>query len=131
MQDFPVLFLDVADVLMIQQDTIELEGGGRGVRDLGLLDAAVGMPRQTFGDEYFHPDLAAMASAYLYHIVQNHPFVDGNKRAGSMTALVFLDINGVTRLPGSKEFEDVTMSVASGTMSKAQVTTWIREKISG
>jgi death-on-curing protein len=76
-----------------------------------------------------HPDLAAMAAAYLYHIVQNHPFVDGNKRAGAMTSLVFLDINGVSRLPDWKEFEDVTMSVASGTMSKAHVTTWIRAKI--
>ncbi|HYE61010.1 MAG TPA: type II toxin-antitoxin system death-on-curing family toxin [Phycisphaerales bacterium] len=128
--DRPVLFLSVADVLQIQQDTIESEGGGRGVRDLGLLEAAVMQARQTFGDEYLHPDLAAMAAAYLFHIVMNHPFVDGNKRAGSFSAVIFLDLNGVTKYPDQHVMEEVTVAVASSEMSKDQLTRWMREAIS-
>jgi death on curing protein len=130
MNEVPLIFLDVEDVLLIQQDTVEAEGGARGVRDLGLLDAAVMVPRQSYGGEYLHPDLPAMAAAYLFHIAKNHPFVDGNKRAAAMSALVFLDLNGVTRLPEWTEFERVTMAVASGDMAKEALTTWMRQAIS-
>lgn len=127
----PILFLSVEDVLLIQQNTIEHEGGGRGVRDLGLLSAAVMMPQQGFGGQYFHEDLAAMAAAYLFHIAMNHPFVDGNKRAAAMTALVFLDNNGVTALPDPKQLELSTLAVAAGQMTKEDLTGWFRRVLAG
>lgn len=125
----PIRFLSVEDVLQLQQDTIEREGGGRGVRDLGLLNAAIMMPRQTFGGVYLHPDLAAMAAAYLFHIANNHPFVDGNKRAAAMSALVFLDGNGVRDLPDPVELEEKTLVVASGELSKEHLTQWFRRTV--
>ena len=84
-----IRFLSVDDVLAIHEDTMEHEGGLAGVRDPGLLESAVLMPQQQFGGQYLHAGLGAMAAAYLFHIAQNHPFNDGNKRAAAMAALVF------------------------------------------
>lgn len=125
-----IRFLSVEDVLQIQQDTIEHEGGGRGLRDLGLLNAAIMMPRQTFSGEYLHDGIPAMAAAYLFHIANNHPFVDGNKRAAAMSALLFLDANGIRSLPDPRELEQITLGVASGDVSKQQLIEWFRRILS-
>lgn len=125
----PVIFLSLEDVLFLHADTIAVDGGSEGVRDHGLLDAAVAMPRQQFGGEFLHADLAAMASAYLFHVAQNHPFVDGNKRAAVLSALVFLTLNGVKRLPAPDKLEATTRQVAAGGMSKEQLTKWMRSQI--
>lgn len=122
-------FLGVDDVVAIHADTIEHEGGLGGVRDPGLLESAVMMPQQRFGGQLLHEDLAAMAAAYLFHISQNHPFHDGNKRAAAMSALVFLDVNGVSNLPDPVNLETTTLSVASGTMDKHDLTEWFRSQI--
>lgn len=119
-----IRFLSTEEVLLIQQDTIEEEGGLRGVRDLGLLESAVMTPRQSFGGQYLHEGLATMAAAYLFHIAKNHPFMDGNKRAAAMTALVFLDVNGCQTLPDPDDMEKVTLAVAAGEMSKEQLIEW-------
>lgn len=123
MQD--IIFLSVDDVLLLHADTIDIDGGSHGIRDHGLLDAAVAMPRQQFGGAYLHEDMAAMAAAYLYHIAQNHPFVDGNKRAAVMSALVFLKVNGIDDLPSPKDLELITLQVAAGELSKEKLTKWM------
>ena len=122
-----IRFLSVDDVLAIQEDTIRCEGGLAGVRDPGLLDSGVTMSRERFGGEHLHRGFSAMAAAYLYHIAQNHPFHDGNKRAGAMVALVFLHVNGVGALPSPDDLERVTLRVAAGEMSKAELTGWFPE----
>lgn len=122
-------FLSVEDVLAIHADTVANEGGSAGLRDPGLLDAAVFMPRQQFEGRYLHVDLPAMASAYLFHIAANHPFVDGNKRAAVLAALVFLDVNGCDALPEPRELEAITIAVASGAMTKDALTAWMRSKL--
>lgn len=122
-------FLSVEDVLLIHADTIENDGGSHGVRDHGLLDAAVAMPRQQFGGSFLHEDIAAMAAAYLFHIAQNHPFVDGNKRAAVISALVFLRINSVEQLPAPQELEATTRRVAAGELNKEALTKWMRDQI--
>lgn len=88
-------FLTLAEVLEIHQDQIERYGGTQGVRDMGLLESAIAMPQATFGDEFLHPSLCEMAAAYAYHIAENQPFLDGNKRTALASALIFLDLNGV------------------------------------
>ena len=84
------LFLSAGDVIEIHADQIQRYGGSLGIRDVGLLHSALGMPEAGFGDQYLHAGLFEMAAAYFYHIVQNHPFIDGNKRTGAMAAFVFL-----------------------------------------
>lgn len=122
-----IRFLSVDDVLAIHEDTIGHEGGLPGIRDLGLLVSAVMMPQQKFAGEYLHKGLAPMAAAYLYHIAQNHAFHDGNKRTAAMSALVFLDANGVAHLPAPQALERMTLSVAASDTSKDQLTLWMQE----
>jgi death on curing protein len=89
-------FLTIDDVLDIHQRQLARFGGSGGIRDLGLLESAVAMPQASFGGEWLHAGLFKMAAAYAFHIAENQPFIDGNKRAGLLSALVFLDINGIT-----------------------------------
>jgi death-on-curing protein len=124
-----ILFLSVDDVLLLHTDTIDIDGGSHGVRDHGLLDAAVAMPRQQFGGNYLHEDLAAMAAAYMFHIAQNHPFVDGNKRAAVLSALAFLSVNGIQELPDPKDLESITLQVAAGELGKDVLTKWTRKQV--
>ena len=122
-------FLSVEDVLLIHQDTMQHEGGAPGLRDPALLESAVMMPRQQFGGKYLHENMACMAAAYLFHIAQNHPFHDGNKRVAVMSALVFLDVNGIELLPETDVLEAVVMAVASSAMSKQQLTEWFGKQL--
>lgn len=114
-------FLTLEDVLDIHARQLSRFGGGEGVRDLGLLESALAQPRATFGGEYVHSGLWEMAAAYLFHIVSNHPFVDGNKRVGLLSALVFLELNGISLTQGSEELYTLTMAVAAGQETKAGV----------
>lgn len=116
-----LLFLDVEDILEIHATQLEIYGGGAGLRDRGLLESAVAQPQASFGGEYVHDDLFAMAAAYLFHIVSNHPFVDGNKRAGLLAAVVFLDVNGITIEQPSEPLHELTMGVAEGRLDKPAV----------
>src|SRR6185369_192349 len=86
-------FLTLDEVLEIHRDQIVRYGGSMGVRDMGLLQSALAQPQATFERQFLHHDIFEMAAAYLFHIVQNHPFIDGNKRVGVAAALVFLLLN--------------------------------------
>ena len=120
-------FISLPDVLMLHANQIELYGGSDGVRDVGLLESAIGQPRTTFGGEYLHGDLFQMAAAYLFHIVQNHPFLDGNKRAGAVAALVFLDLNGVEIAAPKRALYELTISVATGESGKDAIAEFFRK----
>lgn len=122
-------FLSVDNVLKLHQDTLEHEGGADGVLNYGMLDSAVAMPRQQFGGEYLHRDLAAMTTAYLYHINLNHAFRDGNKRVSVLAATTFLIINGHRLVADPAEFEDITLRVADGKMSKSDLMEWVRPRV--
>ena len=88
-------FITLAEVIEIHKNQITLYGGRDGIRDINLLSSALAMPRATFDGKYLNKDLFEMAAAYAYHLCQNHPFVDGNKRVGLVAALVFLEFNGI------------------------------------
>ena len=123
------VFLSVDNVIYLHEDSIRTEGGMAGMRDLPLLESAVLMPQQQFGGQYLHNSVAAMAAAYLFHIVSNHPFLDGNKRTGAMAAFVFLDANGYDLIASPDEFERLVVRTAAGTLSKDEVIDWFRGNI--
>lgn len=119
-------FLEVEDVLQIHADQLERYGGLSGVRDLGLLESAVSMPRATYAGEFLHGDLFAMAAAYLFHITRNHPFLDGNKRTGAASALVFLDLHGIEVTASNDALYDLVIGMATGTAGKEMVERFLR-----
>lgn len=119
-------FLQVTDVLLLHSEQVDLYGGEHGVRDLGLLESAIAQPQAGFGGEYLHADIFEMAAAYMFHIVQNHPFLDGNKRAGAVASLVFLDINGVEIDAPKGSLYNLTVSVASGQAGKTEIAEFFR-----
>ena len=125
----PPTFLSVADVLALYSDTLNKEGGLGGIRDLALLESAVMMPQQQFGGKFLHPEVFVMAAAYLYHIANNHPFADGNKRVAAMAAFVFLDVNGYDLIAAPEDFEDVVLRLAAGDLTKAELAIWIKSNI--
>lgn len=121
------VFLTLQEVTEIHRDMIEKYGGSLGIRDVGLLESAVAMPQAGFGGRYLHANLFEMAAAYLFHIVQNHPFVDGNKRAGAMAAFTFLELNGLTLVANESAFEKMVRSVAEGKGTKAEIAEFLRK----
>ncbi len=114
-------FLTLAEVLLIHQNQIESYGGSYGLRDPGLLSSAAAMPESMFSGSYLHEDIFHMAAAYLFHICQNHPFVDGNKRTGLAVCLVFLDINGIEIDDKNDELYDMVIHVTSGKLKKTEI----------
>jgi len=126
------IFIDVDEIVDIHHDQIERYGGDPGIRDVGLLYSALSQPRASFGGQFLHEDLFAMAGAYLFHLVQNHPFVDGNKRVGTVAADVFLQLNGI-EIPAAVEerLVEMTLAVASRQVDKAGVVQVLRELAEG
>jgi death on curing protein len=120
-------FLSVEDVLWLHSEQVDLYGGHHGIRDQGLLESAVAQPQAMFGGEYLHKDLFEMAAAYLFHLVQNHPFFDGNKRTGAVAALVFLDFNGIDVDVAEGSIYELTISVATGHAKKQQIAEFLRK----
>lgn len=119
-------FLSVEDVLLIHRDQVERYGGSADLRDAGLLDSAVQTPRAMFDGRLLHEGLFEIAAAYLFHLVQNHPFLDGNKRTGTAAALVFLDLNGVEMAIDDDALVDLVLGVAQGRTGKASVAEFLR-----
>lgn len=126
-----IQFLTFADIVEIHKYQIENFGGADGLRDIELLKSAIGMPESTFGGAFLHPTIYEMAAAYLYHLVENHPFVDGNKRVGAMAALIFLDINNIEFDAPESLFTEMVLKVASGKMLKAEITLFLKEHSTG
>jgi death-on-curing protein len=116
-----LVFLDVDDVIELHAAQLDVFGGGAGLRDRGLLESAIAQPQASFGDQYAHDGLFSMAAAYLFHIVSNHAFVDGNKRVGLLSALVFLDLNGITVARPSDDLYALTLGVAEGRLAKPAI----------
>jgi death-on-curing protein len=121
------LFLTLDEVLEIHEQQIELYGGSRGLRDSGGLQSAVAMPQATFGGEYLHCDLFAMAAAYLFHLTQNHPFIDGNKRVGANSAIAFLHMNGVEPTFTQEALVEIVLGVAEGRVFKEELAVFFSE----
>jgi death-on-curing protein len=118
--DDPV-FLTVDDVLGLHADQIREFGGSGGLRDEGGLASAVAQASATYGGDYLHASLFDMAAAYAFHIAENHPFVDGNKRTALNAAIVFLGLNGLDVADDDGHLFDAMMGLATGELSKGRM----------
>lgn len=119
-------FLSRRFIVFYHSRLIEVFGGTHGVRDEGLLESALAQPQATFGGEYLHQDRWEMAAAYAFHLAQNHPFLDGNKRIAAVAMGAFLELNGAPVRVDQVALYQVIIAVASGQMSKVELAEWLR-----
>lgn len=117
-----------AAVEAVHLDQLREHGGLAGLRDEALLESALARPRQKWA--YLRkPDVATLAAAYAFGIVKNHPFHDGNKRVGFLTALMFLGLNGYELITDESEVVTAILGVAEGGATEADLAQWLRARI--
>ena len=124
-----IRFLTLSDILLIHSDQIRNYGGISGVRDLSLLSSALAMPESSFENKYLHGDIVEMAAAYSFHICQNHPFLDGNKRTALASGLVFLDLNGKELDDPRGKLYETMMLIAKSRKGKSYLADVIRKLV--
>lgn len=122
-----IKFLRKATILTFHQDQLEHYGGKEGIRDEKLLESAMAQPEASLGGEYLHKDLFYMAAAYGYHICQNHPFYDGNKRTALIAMYTFLYVNGYQIVADKKSLFAVMMDLANGKVSKDELRDYLKK----
>ena len=112
-------------ILMLHTQLIESTGGSDGIRDEGLLDSALENPFQSFSSEELYPSIQAKAARLCYGLVKNHAMIDGNKRIGTHTMLVFLAVNGYELKYTQKELSDLIFDVADRKKEYEDILSWI------
>lgn len=126
-----IRFLTEAIIMAIHDDQVRLYGGSYGVRDAAALDAAIHMPQAQFDGQFLHPTIFHMAAAYGFHLCQNHPFIDGNKRTAGMVMFTFLQLNGLEPTATEIDYYQTMMAVANSQMSKPQLADWLQTVTNG
>jgi death-on-curing protein len=121
------LFLTLDEVLSLHEQQLRLFGGSAGIRQIDLLQSAMGNVEATFGEVFLHETIFEMAAAYLYGICRNHAFVDGNKRTAVAAALAFLRMNEIKVRANEDDFYDLVIGVAEKRVSKAAVAVFLEE----
>lgn len=122
-----IKFLDKQTIVAFHQDQIETYGGSSGIRDEGLLDSAIAQPHASFDGEYIHENIFEMAAAYGFHICQNHPFYDGNKRTALIAMYTFLFVNGYRLEADKKSLFAIVVDLASGKVEKKELATYLKK----
>jgi len=122
-----IKFLKKEIILAFHQDQLDLYGGKPGVRDEKLLESALAQPQASFEGEYVHEDLYQMAAAYGFHLCQNHPFYDGNKRTALIAMYTFLYVNGYQIKSDKKSLFAIMMDLASGKVKKDELAEYLKK----
>jgi death-on-curing protein len=122
-----IIFLTIEQVIEIHDYYIAEFGGLSGVKHQGLLESAVEMPRMSAFGEFLHKDIYEMGAAYLFHLIQNHPFHDGNKRTAGMATIQFLESNRLELTFLDKDYIELVSNVAKGNLDKKQIADFFRE----
>lgn len=112
-------------LLLLHDESLAEHGGGTGLRDEGLLDSALARPLNLAA--YGEPDFAALAASYGLGLVQNHAFVDGNKRAAFLAVGLFLYLNGYRLTASQADATLMVMGAAAGDILEADFATWLRQ----
>jgi death-on-curing protein len=124
-----IRYLSLAEVLTLHGLIIHQTGGSDGLRDLGMLESALGQPRQTFGGEDLYPDLPNKAAALGFSLINNHPFVDGNKRVGHAAMEALLMLNGFQLSASVDDAEAEILAVAAGQRTREQLQAWVESHL--
>ena len=122
-------YLTLNEVLTLHDRLIAQTGGSFGVRDIGRLESSLAQPRMTFDGVELYPTLVEKAATLGFSIIQNHPFLDGNKRTGHAAMEIFLFLNGFEIRSSTDEQEKVVLQVASGKMSREQFSGWVNSVV--
>ena len=124
-----IRFLTIEEVLRVHEIAIEMFGGSKGVRDIGLIESALAGVAQTWDGEYLYASVSEMAAALWYSLAKNHGFVDGNKRVSLMAADAFLQVNGMLLTLSDQEVEELTLKIAIGELSRDEIAEVIRANV--
>ena len=124
-----IRYLTVSEVVAIHSRVIDQSGGSHGLRDPGALDSAVSQPHASFGGELLYPSLVEQAAALAYSLVNNHPFIDGNKRIGHASMEVFLVLNGREIDCHVDEQEDFFLQLAAGSKNREDLVAWLQKHV--
>lgn len=122
-----MIYLSVEEVIQIHDDLVSVYGGLHGIRDMGLLISAIEMPKASMFGEDLHKSIFDKAAAYLFHIVCNHAFLDGNKRSGTASTLIFLTQNGHIMKYNMEDFEEMVCKVAKNKYSKQEISDFLQQ----
>ena len=117
--------LNKEQVLLLHRLLIDQSGGSNGIRDERLLDSSLNAPFQTFNNEYVYKSIYIIASKLAYFLVDNHPFVDGNKRIGILVMITFLEINGIIVEASDQELIDLGIGLADKSISSDDLIIWV------
>lgn len=120
-----MIYLTIEEIQLLHQKLLKATGGFSGIRDLGLLESVVYGAMQSFGDKEAYPEPEQKASRLAFAITQNHPFIDGNKRAGMMVMLMTLKLNHIELQYTQQELVQLSVSVADGSKGYHDILDWI------
>jgi len=124
-----VRYLTLSETLELHRRIIGQSGGALGVLNLGALESALAQPRMTFGGTDLYQDTVDKSAALAYSLIQNHPFLDGNKRTGHAAMEIFLFLNGFEIHSSVNEQERIVLQVASGEMDREAFTVWLGDHV--
>ena len=117
-------WIDRRALELLHDESLAEHGGGTGLRDEGLLESALSRPRNLVA--YGKPEFADLAAAYGMELIRNHPFVDGNKRAGFLAVGLFLALNGYRLAATQADATLTVLALAAGDLDEGPFAEWIR-----
>ncbi len=122
-----IVFLTKDQILHLHRNAINDYGGSDSIRDKNLLESSIAQPKATFDGKYLHENIYMMAAAYFFHISQNQPFMDGNKRTGFLAMYTFLKCNGFSLNSSNEKIYPILLEVAEGKLDKRDLADFIQE----
>jgi death-on-curing protein len=117
--------LSLETIIALHSELIIQTGGLDGVRDANMLDASINSPFHTFGGQYVYPTIQSMAAHLAFSLIKNHPFIDGNKRIGILSMLVFLEVNGLSITCSDDELITLGLGLADSSIDESKLVDWI------
>ncbi len=116
-------------IIMLHEMLIAESGGSPEIRDEGLLDSAINAPFQSFGGSELYPSLLEKAARLGFGLIKNHPFVDGNKRIGTHTMLVFLELNHQELEYADEELIELILGIAASKYDEKHLLLWLQQHL--